>query len=213
METAGVGVPPRALLVIYSVFWTMATNVGSLLYCGYICLNYSSTLGVVAFNSFIIAVTSSIQGISAFYYLQKYLMVGVKAGWSQLVTPKQLSKAPRKSLFVWIASTVGLVSALIFQFVYLSRAESQSSTPVVLGYVIAGFNAMTFVGIMIGLLISGMFKSEDVIQEESNEMEDFSADRDLEKRPTDSSTSPRRRAKGRGSRDLNNATTLGAQLP
>ena len=209
MDDAGVGIPPRALLVIYCVFWTLGTNIGWLVYCWYILFNYYSTLAVVGLNAFMIAVTASAQGISAFYYLKKYLMVGVVSGWGQLVRVKQLSKAPRKSLIVWIASSAGLVVTLLFQFVCLSKAASPSTTPVILGYVLAGFNSITLVGILIGMVISGMFKAEQVIPEEQDVTHESNEGRDQERRITDSSTSPRRRTNARGS----TAQVLGAQQP
>ena len=205
MDDAGVGVPPRALVVVYCVFWSFVTNLGSLAYCAYLLLWHYPAMRLVALNSFMISASSMSQAISGFYYLQKYLMIGVRLGWLQLVSTERVARAPRKSLFVWFVSTLALFCCLLSQVVILSRDKSPPHTPVILGYLLAGFNFVSFLGIIFGLVISGLFKTQSVEGEQTTELDDMTGS--TSRRQSDAVASPRRR------NNRNGRTPIGAQLP
>jgi len=201
MEEALISVPPRMLVLIYCVIWSVALNACSLAYAIYLFVSHPS-LQAVALNSLLILVSSSVQSISAFYYLQKYLLVGVRLGWLQLVTAARVARAPRKSLYAWVGSTLVLLGSLLFQFRLLSLADHSQLTPVLLGYFHAGFTCVSFLGIIFGLAISGLFKAElttsEVIEEEMTSSV---------RRASESESSPRRRGKS------SLQTTIGARSP
>ncbi len=184
--TTTTGPSPRVLVLIYCGLWTLLVSVGSLSYAIWLLLELGLTSLVV--NTTILTAASVLQALSGFYYLRKYLMKGMRSGWMALISPSNITKAPRKSLFVWICSTIILLLAFIRQIYLLSVFSANNSALLVTGWFLVGSNIAGFAGIIAGLILSGLFS------ECNEEVEPYSGDdADRIGRAQNEQDSPRRR--------------------
>jgi hypothetical protein len=158
--------PLRHLLVFYCGAWTLFVSIGAAIYAGWLLLG--DDMHYLGWLSLLVSALSIIQATSGFYYLKNYIMIGVNRGWTRLLESGNISRAPRKSLLTWILSSMTLALCFGLQVGEL-LTSNQDSMKVIFGSVFVALSFIGFMGIIAGLILSGIFGSVPSESEEARE--------------------------------------------
>jgi hypothetical protein len=140
--------PARHLALVFCMFFSVYTVFASISFSV-----YALSCPPVVVASLLTAVVTFVQGISAFLWLRGPLAVGAAQGWREVLGMWCRGRLAKRSVRVWMTSTVLLPVSFINQAISLAAAD----VPVVtIGALVLSSEVAVYLGVVAGLFVSGM---------------------------------------------------------
>ena len=156
-EMSTEGAPPREVALVFCMFFSVFVVVSSLFFAV-----YAGPLSPTGWPSLATAAAATGQGGAAFFWLRGPLHVGASMGWSEIFAMWRNGRVSRGPARVWLLTTTLLPISFVLQGVALKNAEESA---VVWGALILASQVALYLGVISGLVMSGMQNRTILLQD------------------------------------------------
>ena len=147
---------------MFCVFFSVFVVVSSLSFAIY--AGIASAQSTLLWPSLLTAATAGTQAGAAFFWLRGPLRVGASLGWTEIFGRWRNGGLPAMAVRVWVVSTAMLPVAFFLQTLELARARTGERV-VGVGVVVLVSQVALYLGVVTGLIVSGMQNRTILLQE------------------------------------------------